>query len=179
MGTYICLLRGINVSGQRLIKMTELVAVYEALKCRNVRTYVQSGNVVFDSVASDSGKLAASIEQRIADEFGFPVSVLIRKASDLARVLKRNPFLSRKDIDASKLHVTFLNKAPTKEQLCGVEAVNAGMDEFLVSGKEVFLYCPGGYGKTKLTNNFFEKKFRDSATTRNWNTINRLCEMTM
>jgi uncharacterized protein (DUF1697 family) len=177
METYISMLRGINILGRKPVGMVRLAAVYEEMKCRNVRTYIQSGNVVFDSAVRDEEKLARSLERGIAETFGFPVSVLIRTAPELAKVLKGNPFLARKNIDRSKLHVTFLVGAPTKDQVRDAGGIDSGKDEFVVFGREVFLFCPGGYGKTKLSNGFFEKKFAAPATTRNWNTVNKLYEM--
>jgi uncharacterized protein (DUF1697 family) len=92
-------------------------------------------------------------------------------------VLSNNPFLSEKNIDESKLHVTFLGEFPSKEQIKKTETLNYEPDRFNIAGKEIYLYCPNGYGRTKLNNNFFENKLNVMATTRNWNTVKKLVEM--
>jgi len=177
MATFISMLRGINVSGQKKTKMNELKAVYETLKFRNVTTYIQSGNVIFDCPTTDAFKLSKSIEQKIEKELGYPVSVLIREKSDLKQVINNNPFLNRRNINVSKLYVTFLSNNPSTIQLNEIHGEKSGKDECLSIGKEMFLYCPNGYGKTKLSNNFFEKKLGVAAATRNWKTVNKLYEI--
>jgi len=174
MHTFISLLRGINVSGQKRIGMAELKRLYESLNFVNVRTYVQSGNVVFDSAKSDSSKLTALIEAQIKQSFGYTVSVFIRDAHDFQRLLGSNPFLKGRNEDPAKLHVTFLYRSPPKSALSSLEAPQAGADEFVVRNQEIFLFCPNGYGRTKLSNNFFERKLKIPATTRNWNTVTAL-----
>lgn len=112
METYISLLRGINVSGQKKIKMGELISLYETLNLKNVRTCAQSGNVPFDSTDGNALKLSRRIEEKIQKAFGFSVTVLIRTADALQRLVDNNPFLKKKSTDISKLHVTFLTERP-------------------------------------------------------------------
>jgi uncharacterized protein (DUF1697 family) len=177
MNTYVSMLRGINVGGKKRIQMQQLVALYESLGLANVRTYVQSGNVVFDSAAADASRLARLIEDGITKTFGFPVAVLIRTKDELARVIENNPFVKQKGIDVDKLHVTFLSDLPDGAGLDQVRAAGDQADSFVVTDREVYLYCPNGYGRTKLSNDFFEKKLRVTATTRNWRTVTALLQI--
>jgi uncharacterized protein (DUF1697 family) len=178
MQTYISILRGINVSGQRKILMADLKALYESLGLSDVRTYIQSGNVVFatDMTASNTD-LARTLEQAIAKQYLFNVPVIVRNTAEMRQILETNPFARREGIQTEKLHVTFLAEAPPVKELEKVRALNYSPDEFVISGTEVFLHCPGGYGETKLSNKFFENKLKVSATTRNWNTVNKLVEL--
>jgi uncharacterized protein (DUF1697 family) len=175
--TYVCLLRGINVSGHKIVKMDQLRAAFETLDFVDVKTYVQSGNVVFKAPTKASGKLAEKIEEKVLHQFGFSVPVLVKTAEEVSRVIKNNSFLKEEDIDASKLHVTFLSQTPEKTSLKMLDAIVVGSDRFHCSAEIVYLYCPGGYGKTKLSNNALEKVLSVKATTRNWNTVNKLHEM--
>lgn len=178
MQTYISILRGINVSGQKTIKMVELKAMYEAMKFNNVVTYIQSGNVIFDTATGANEKeVANKIEREILKKFGFEVPVIIRSATEIKQVLQNNPLLRKKGIDIEKLHVTFLEEIPEKSKIDTMKIPNTGQDEFVIEGKEIYLHCPGGYGATKLNNNFFEKALKMKATTRNWRTVNTLFDL--
>ncbi len=177
MTTSISLLRGINAGGQKKIKMGDLVSLYEALGLKNVRTYVQSGNMLFDTAEGSGQKLSRKIEEKIQQAFGFSVAVLIRTADELQRIAKTNPFLKKGKTDITKLHVTLLSGEPNKAALKQLETIATGDDAFVIAGKEIYLYCPNGYGRTKLSNAFFEKKLKVAATTRNWNTVTALLDM--
>ncbi len=177
MAVHISMLRGINVSGQKKIKMAALKTLYEDLGFENVETYIQSGNVVFQSNKISSASLSTKIAGAIEEQYGFTVPITIRMREEFKKLIISNPFLARKNIDPSKLYVTFLESKPKEVQLASIEAVDSKGDEYSVSGNEIYIYCPGGYGKTKLSNNFFESKLKQSATTRNWRTINMLHEM--
>ena len=175
MTTFIALLRGINVTGRKIVRMEQLRASFEALGFRKVQTYVQSGNVVFE--AARASGLAKKIEEKIADDFGFPVPVLLRTTGELATVIKRNPFLKDEDVDQSKLHVTFLSDDPPKTATALLQPLAADSERFQVIGREIYLYCPEGYGRTRLSNAAIEKKLSVGATTRNWKTTNALLAM--
>jgi uncharacterized protein (DUF1697 family) len=174
MTTFISMLRGINVSGRRTIRMAELKELYESLDFSHVTTYVQSGNVVFDRAGQGLERIAASIETGIARRFGFPVTVVLRPADDFHRILAGNPFIDRRNEDPGKLYVTFLSVLPAAPALDALKPPAGSADEFVVSGREIYLFCPGGYGRTKLSNSFFENKLKVPATTRNWRTVNAL-----
>jgi uncharacterized protein (DUF1697 family) len=181
MQTFISILRGINVSGQKKILMAELKVLYESLGFKEVKTYIQSGNVIFsleDEKSSTDQELARKIEKAIAEKYNFQVPVLVRTVDEMKNTLAENPFIKEnKDIETDKLHVTFLAEEPVKANLEAIKTLDYLPDRFIISGKEVFLYIPDKYGETKLSNKFFETKLKVSATTRNWNTVNKLVEL--
>lgn len=176
MATYIALLRGVNV-GRNSLKMERLRALCAEMGLENVRTYVQSGNVVFEAVRGAGAHWAQALEQKLAGESRLPVTVLVKTAAEMAGIVAANPFLKEKSIDAAKLHVTFLRQAPAKSTIGKLDRLAVGADRFRCAGTEIYLHCPNGYGGTKLSNNALEKALAMPATTRNWNTVRKLCEM--
>jgi len=177
METFISILRGINVSGQKKIQMTDLKALYEALKFKDVTTYIQSGNVIFKSKSASDQKLAKKIEDAIYERYSFAVPVIIRTVEEMEHSISVNPFLKQSKTDIEKLHITFLAKVPPQGNLESIRDIDYSPDKFIIIEKEVYLYCPNGYGITKLSNNFFEQKLKVKATTRNWKTVNKLVEL--
>ncbi len=177
MPSYVAMLRGINVSGSKPVKMEALRASFEALGFKNVRTYVQSGNVVFEAKERAAAPLGPKIVARIKRDFGFDVPVLVLGAGDLARVIEENPFANQRGVDLTKLHVTFLAAAPAAAGLKKMEGVSSGRDLFRCLGQTIYLVCPDGYGNTKLSNNAFERALAAAATTRNWKTVTTLAAM--
>ena len=178
MTSFVSLIRGINVSGHNMIKMADLKALYESLGFKSVTTYIQSGNVIFQTEEDSASSLEVSIERAIDKRFGFPVSIIVRKPAELARVIKANPFHGTDKIDESRLYVTFLKTKPAPALVKAVQAAAArSADQYSISGSEVYLHCPNGYGKTLLSNTFFEKQLKLMATTRNWKTVNTLYAM--
>ncbi len=175
MPVFISMLRGINVAGQRKVPMAQLQALYESLGFRKVTTYIQSGNVVFEW--SSAKGLAAKIGEAIQKEFGFEVPVIIRTKAEWKAAFEGNPFLSKKEVDHSKLHITFLGAAPDEALSSKLRALDFMPDRFHISGSEIYLYVPGSYGETKLSNAFIESKLKVKATTRNWKTVTKLMEM--
>jgi len=174
MNTYISMLRGINVSGQKKIRMADLKNMYETLRFGNVQTYVQSGNVIFDSDEQDFVELRKNIEAQIEKTFGFSVPVLLRTADDFKRVIENHPF---KNEEAIRVLVTFLYTQPEQSKFEELKQYKDKVDQFAIGEQEIFLFCPGGYGRTKLSNAFFEKKLDVVATTRNWKSVNTLYQM--
>lgn len=178
---FISILRGINVSGQKKIKMSDLIALYKSLGFRNIETYIQSGNVAFDIDADidfgDGSDLVNRIEKGIKKQYDFDVPVIIRSKAELQKTIKASPFVKRSDLDFSKLHVTFLESGPNEDALKAFDPPSSARDEIVIKGREVYLYCPDGYGRTKLTNTYLEKKLAVRATTRNWKTVSKLLEM--
>lgn len=172
MATYIALLRGINVGGN-VLRMERLRDIWAELGFPNARTYVQSGNIVFEASGSASGWVER-MEQRLAEETRLPVSVLLRSRAEWKRLIARNPFAAEAGIDLTKLHVTFLASAVDAAGLARLNALPAGADRFQLAGSEVYLHCPQGYGKSKLANHALERALAVRATTRNWNTVNQL-----
>ncbi len=175
--TYISILRGINVSGQRMIKMDALKQMYSELGFKNIQTYIQSGNVVFQFKKSEAGKLEKMISKKLNETSGFEVPVIAKELQEIKDVLENNPFINEKHENTDHLYVTFLSEEPSKES---IEKINSGQysnDKFIIKGKTIYLFCSTGYGKTKLSNTFFENKLKLNATTRNWKTINKLADI--
>ena len=179
MSIYVSMLRGINVGGKAQIRMETLREIYEESGFSKVRTYVQSGNVVFESGAQDPRGVEKHIEAQIEQTCGFSIPVFIRQEHELLEILSCNPFLNERAEDPGKLHVTFLQQAPHETAWSKLVSPSGISDEFSRGDMAVYLFCPDGYGKTKLTNGFFERKLGVPATTRNWNTVNALYKMIM
>ncbi len=169
MTVYIALLRAINVSGKRKVPMSDLRELVEALGHTDVRTYIQSGNVVFNATAGSPARIRSAMEQQIETAFGFGVTVLLRSPAELEAAMRRNPF-------GDSAYVTFLDEPPTAGSIAAIDPAAFAPDEFAVHGREVFVHCPNGYGRTKINNTFFERAFATKATTRNWRTLSTLYE---
>jgi len=169
------LLRGINVGGRK-VPMADLRILYEELGLKNITTYIQSGNVIFESKVANKA-LEKKIEKKIKVKFGFDVSVITRTKEELNAVIKENPFTKENNIELEKLYVIFLGEIPDPVLLKKLIESDLGPERFIVCGKTIYLYCPVGYGEAKLNNNFFEKKLKVVATTRNWRTTNILLDM--
>ena len=179
MSVAISILRGINVSGHRKIPMKELKSLYSELHLKNITTYIQSGNVVFSADKINPKTLAKIIEQKISEKYNFDVPVIIRTIDEIQSVLRNNPFLKERSIEMDKLHVTFLADHPGKENSEKLKSYHHEPDRFTIIDREIYLYCPGGYGNTKLSNNFFENKLKVTGTTRNWRTVNELLKIAL
>lgn len=165
---YICFLRGINVSGHRKLPMKDLLTIAHELGCTEGATYLQSGNIVLET---DRGReeLQTCLEDAICSRFGYPdVEVMAWTAVELNEAIDALP-PAWKSYDPSALHFTFLKAAAVPAE-GGVHLA----DEYVVGAKVAYVYCPNGYGRTKLNNSFFERLFGTRATTRNWNTAHEL-----
>ena len=173
----VAMLRGINVGGHRKVAMAELRALAAPLAIGEVRTYIQSGNLVL-ATARPPAAVASELQERIESAHGFEVGVVVRTEGQLRDVLAANPYLDD-GADQRELHVTFLAERPPEDRLALLEetAGAASSDRFEIHGSEVYLQCPGGYGNTKLTNTFFERRLGVAATTRNWRTVGTLAAM--
>jgi uncharacterized protein (DUF1697 family) len=176
MGTYVALLRGINLGSRNRVSMPDLRELFLALGSEDVETYVQSGNVVFENSARSAAKLTAAIEKRIAGDLGLEVTVILRTKAQLAKLLDGNPF-AKATKDPTKVHVTFLAAKPAAARVRDLDPKYGGRDEFRVVGQDVYLHTPGGYGKSKLSNAYFERGLGVPATTRNWKTVTKLAEL--
>jgi uncharacterized protein (DUF1697 family) len=175
--TYISLLRGINVSGQKKIIMKDLKSLYVSLGFENVLTYIQSGNVIFESDA-DEQTLIENIEESIRKMYGFDVPVQVRSASEFQNIVKSCPFTELDLVEeGTRVMVTFLVSVPSREQVEKLMTYVNEPERLVLVGKEVYLHCPNGYGKTKLSNNLLEKKLGVAATTRNWKSVIKLHEL--
>ncbi|MFC2167452.1 DUF1697 domain-containing protein [Acidobacteriota bacterium] len=168
MSVHISLLRGINVSGQKKIKMEELRALYNSLGFKNVKTFIQSGNVIFECVETDLSLLEKNIESGIKKQFGYDVHVLITTPFKLKEIIDNNPF------DEEKTSVTFLSEIPKHIPWDELKTAKHETEKIEISNDVVYIHYPIGIGKTKLSNNFFERKLKVAATSRNLRTINKL-----
>ncbi|EMN23920.1 DUF1697 domain-containing protein [Leptospira kirschneri] len=175
MKTYIALLRGINVSGQKKILMKDLSSIFESLGFMNVKTYIQSGNVLFQDKSKNVKELIALIEKKIREVFGFEVIVFIRSKEEFKAIIQSNPFSKK---DSNRIYVSFLNESKKNLDLTEIETVKIKGEELVIQNKEIYFFSPKGYGVSKLSNNFLEKKLNVSATTRNWKTVITLSELT-
>jgi uncharacterized protein (DUF1697 family) len=173
--TWVALLRGINLGARNRISMPDLRQLFADLGAEDVTTYVQSGNVVFHSSGSGAG-LTRKIEAEIQRRLGLEVAVLLRTQSQLKKLVDGSEFAERES-DPAKLHVTFLEARPERSRVRALEEKSFEPDEFHVAGDAVYLYCPNGYGRSKLSNAFFEKQLGVAATTRNWRTVTALAEL--
>ena len=176
MTAYVAMLRGVNVAGHR-IKMEQLHGLCDRLGFQKVETYVQSGNIVFQAKTENPTLISKRISESILASFGFETPVILRTSKEMENVVANNPFLKEKDVDSSKLHVTFLTDVAQEGSLKTVEKLATSQDRFHPTSREIYLYCPEGYGRTKLSNNAIEKALSVTATTRNWRTTNTLLEM--
>jgi uncharacterized protein (DUF1697 family) len=176
METFVALLRGINVGGKTMVSMPELRSLFESLGHEDVRTYVQSGNVVFRTSSDDREALSAELEERIGSAFGVSPAVLLRTPKELAEIAAGNPFLERES-DPLKLHVVFLSAPPAADAVEELDPSRSPGDEFSVRGREIYLHLPNGAGRSKLTIDYFEKRLGVRGTARNWRTLNKLIEL--
>ena len=165
------MLRGINVGGHNRVSMPDLRATFEHGGYGNVATYVQSGNVLFDAPGRQTAStLEHSVKALLQDQLGLDVPVLVRSGEELSDVMVTNPFLAEGH-DPSQLHVTFLQTRPTAAATQALEARDFGAERLAVVGREVYLLCPGGYGRTKLTPPMLERALGATSTTRNWKSV--------
>jgi uncharacterized protein (DUF1697 family) len=174
--SYAALLRGINVGGNRILPMKQLVEMFTEAKCVNVRSYIQSGNVVFTAPPKIVATLPALLEKKIAARFGFSVPIILRSRDELARVVRGNPFL-KAGTPEQTLHVYFLADEPSVAAIKGLDPDRSPGDRFHVAGREIYMHLANGMGRSKLTNTYFDSKLSTIATARNWATVLKLLEM--
>ena len=173
MLTFISLLRGINVSGHNMIKMPALKELYEQLGFSNIKTYLQSGNVVFNAKAKNNKQLEEQISSAIKDSFNLNVSVIVLTSKELETIIEQNPFTE----DKSNLYLTYLASTPAPFDPKIISEKTLPGEQFVYTPKVIYTYFAQGYGKTKIHTNFLESKLKVIATTRNWKTTNELLKM--
>lgn len=171
------MLRGINVGGHKKIKMDTLRKSFEALGFEQVKTYIQSGNVVFKANKLSPAALSLKIEERILSDFGFSASVISRTDDEIANAIKNNPFVNQSGIDPEKLHIAFLSDAPAPSALNKLAALTLEPDQSRCLGKEVYLYFPNGVSGGSLWKHPLDGVLSVVTTTRNWKTVNCLNQM--
>jgi uncharacterized protein (DUF1697 family) len=152
--------------------MTDLASLYINLGYTDAKTFIQSGNVIFTGKADQSeSSISPKIEKEILLKFNYTVPVMIRTCRELSELFSINPFLDEINFNPAKMAVIFLHEEPTADQLQKVKDIDYPPDKFIIIGKEIFIFCPNGFGRTKLYTNFFEKKMGVIGTARNWKTI--------
>ena len=174
MTTWVALLRGINLGSRKRISMADLRALFETLGLEAIRTYVVSGNVVFESPRRARAALAGDIERAIESTLGHDVTVVLRTGPELARIVAANPF---RDAEIAQIYVTFLGDAPARHRVRALEEVSIEGDECAVRGTEVYLRVRNGYGRSTLNNETLERRLGVAGTTRNWRTTTTLAGM--
>jgi uncharacterized protein (DUF1697 family) len=166
------------MAGHNKIQMTELSSLYRKMGFKNVRTYIRSGNVIFSlDDKTDFRSVVSKIESAIQKKFNDAIPVFIRTPGEIKKVISDNPFPYEKNFDPARLAVIFLYEVPADEQVEKVKNIDYPPDKFKIIGKEIFVYCPNGFGKTKLYTNFFENKMKVTGTARNWRTIKSILEI--
>jgi len=177
MNAYITMLRGINMTGHNTIKMTRLAEMFRQLGYTDAETYIQSGNIVFSCQNSCIDCVSSEIRKAILSELSLDIAVITRTPDEMGKIISANPFLEEPGFDPSKMAVIFLELKPSEEQILKVAGIDYPPDKFRIIGSEIYIYCPNGFGKTKLYTNFFEAKMKVTGTARNWRTVNKLMEM--
>ncbi len=173
MNAYIAFLRGINVSGQKKIKMADLKMLFEALGFEEVRTYIQSGNVVFKSDLGDPAVLQNTIERELNKAYSVFIPTLILKRKDLLDIYEKNPFSGNAE-DMKKICFVLLQEEPEEDRAASLAKERFPNENFIITRECVYLQCLNGFGRAKCNNNFFEKRLRTKATSRNHRTITQL-----
>lgn len=175
MKTYIALFRGINVGGRHIVPMKELVALLEDLGCRNVKTYIQSGNAVFESKASNTSQLSRKISAEIKKRRGFEPHVLLLSLDEMEKAITNNPFPDGEK-DPKTLHVGFLTSTPKTPDLKSLESLKANREQFKLMDNIFYLYAPEGIGRSKLAAST-EKLLGVPLTDRNWGTVRKIMDL--
>ncbi|UKM65794.1 DUF1697 domain-containing protein [Flavobacteriaceae bacterium GSB9] len=174
MDTFIALLRGINVSGQKKVPMANLRQLFTETGFEKVKTYIQSGNVVFQSAEDDVQKIERKIQKAIKDSFDFEVPVLVKTPSQLQQIFKACPFAQEKKENS---YFVMLYSIPEKELVDRLKEISYPNETFSITENCVYFYCSTGYGQAKMNNNFFERKLKVTATARNNKTMVKLIAM--
>lgn len=172
--TYIALLRGINVSGQKLLKMEELRKVFEGMGFKNVRSYIQSGNIIFETAKTKPEKLCSKIQKELLKIFGYEVTVVVRTIPEIEEVIKKYPFSKVRKHEECRIYVSFLERVPDKAAVKELIALNSEDEMFHIADDNLYVLLRHGFPDSLTGKNIIEKKLKIRATTRNWNTVNKL-----
>ncbi len=172
---HVALLRGINVGGKNMLPMKDLAGMFVQAGCTQVRTYIQSGNVIFEG-PKNAANIARAVAANIEKRFGFRIPVIVRTAEQLHKIIRNNPFLAA-GVDEKALHVYFLAASPNATAMAGLDPGRSPTDTFQVRGQEIYLHLPNGMARTKLTNAHFDSKLSTTCTARNWATVLKLAAM--
>lgn len=176
---YAALLRGINVGGRKKVPMAELRQLMEGLGLDGVRTHLQSGQAAFAAARGDEGSLATALTAAIERHFGFSVDVIVRDHAYLRAVAEACPFPAA-ELEARQLHVTYFSEPADADRFAGIDPAGHLPEEFRLGDRALYLYAPDGLGRSKLAELLSRPRFTKGliATTRNWNTVVKLVELT-
>jgi uncharacterized protein (DUF1697 family) len=173
---YVALLRGINVGGNNMIKMEKLRDTFAELGFENVKTYINSGNVIFDSKKADDRKLAARIHDAIRTNFGFDISVMVRSVDEIKDLIATNPFEGQFHNDKD-LHAFFLNEPLSQEQAEMLSAQASDSERFHIADRHLLCLLTISIIDSVVGKGFIDKKLKVATTARNWRTVKKLAEM--
>jgi uncharacterized protein (DUF1697 family) len=177
MPVWISMLRGVNLGPHNRIQMEALRKLFESLKLEGPRTYVQSGNVIFRTKEKNSASLAKKIQAGIESSFGFRPDVILRTVEEMRKAVAASPFANRSDVEPGKLLVTFLAGEPGREAPATIAGFKEYPEELHLKGRELYIYFPGGVGRSKLPWSKMDKLLKTSGTARNWNSVTKMLEM--
>jgi len=172
---FVALLRGINVGGNNPLPMANLRAMFEDARCEHVRSYIQSGNIVFEATEATATSVPKKVQSAIAKEFGFDVPVIVRSDSEWRAIMQQNPFLRAPHIDPRTLHVAILSRAPVEGFV--LDRDRCPPDKIEIAAREAYLHLPNGVARTKFTNAYLDRAFGVVSTVRNWRTVSELAKM--
>lgn len=173
---YVALLRGINVGGKHMIKMEKLRSICESLGFENVKSYINSGNLIFETRKADGGKLAASIHDGIAKELGFDIAVMVRSSDEIEEIIAANPYDGQFDNDKD-LHISFLNEELPAEKLNLLLEQASDTELITVKGRTIYYLLRISIVDSVLGKGFVDKKLKVACTARNWRTVKKLVEL--
>ncbi len=174
---HIALLRGINVSGQKIIKMADLQKHIAELGFKNISTYIQSGNIIFETDLENTSILAELISNKIKEKYDFDVPTVIVDIAELQYIVSSNPFINNRNESIENIYVAYFDSVPDKSLIAKFKEINFKNEECIFDGKVAYLFYPEKYSNSKLTNNLLESKLKVKATTRNWKTSVKLLEL--
>jgi uncharacterized protein (DUF1697 family) len=177
MPTYIAMLRGINVGANKRMKMDKLRGACESLGFEGVKTYIQSGNLVFRAGNLSDAAISKKLGDCIVRDFGFSADVITRTTDEMERIVENNPLLKEKGLDESKFHVVFLSEKPSPASLKKLQELILPPDRVRSSDREIYFYFPNGVSGSSLWKHPLDKVLTITSTMRNWNTVNKLYEM--
>ncbi len=174
---YITLLRGINVSGKNTINMADLRQLYQDLELKNVKSYIQTGNVVFETQETSKNKIIENIKTAVFQKYKYDIQIIIREQTEFASILTKNPFLIENTDDLKKIYVAFLNRMPAKEHVEKLQNEQFISEKIYFQKTEIYLHYPNWYGKSKINHNFLENRLKCYVTLRNWRSIQKIQEL--
>jgi len=164
------------LGGKNRLAMGDLVSMFMEAGCYNVKTYIQSGNVIFDATPDVAARLPESIPAKIKSRFECRTQIILRTGEELCEVVRNNPFI-KAAVAEETVHTLFLADMPASSKIHALDPHRSLPDEFIVRGREIYLRLPHGVARTKLTNSYFDSKLGTSGTLRNWRTVLRLAEL--